>query len=185
MLGRRSSDRLNAKRLLAPYRAAVDEAVRASYFAVPKDGVKLGSGGRNNILQISLCADMAYLRHAWVAMAPAIERASAPVAVHLLGDGLASGAVETLSAACRELAGASLNHQDVTGMLSEVQSKSYYSRAIMGRMFLPQLVDGRVLYLDSDTMTCADISPLFEMEMGSAKTVHFTGARKPWDPLGS
>ena len=111
---------------------------------------------------------MAFLKHAWIAMASAIECASAPVTVHLLGDGLTSDAVERLAAACRELAGASLHHHDVTGMLSEVQLKSY-SRAVMGRMFLPRLVEGRVLYLDSDTITYADISPLFEMDMGSAK----------------
>ena len=43
------------------------------------------------------------------------------------------------------------------------------SGAIMGRMLLPQLAEGRVLYIDSDTLTCADIRPLFEMDMGTAK----------------
>ena len=91
------------------------------------------------------------------------------MSVHLLGDGLTSGAVERLSAACRDLADASLCHHDMTDMLAGVQLRGGYSRAVMGRMFLPQLAEGRVLYIDSDTLTCADISPLFEMDMGTAK----------------
>ena len=122
-----------------------------------------------NGIQIALCSDMAFLKHAWIAMASAIECASSPVSVHLLGDGLTSGAVEGLSAACRDLADASLCHHDMTDMLAGVQLRGGYSRAVMGRMFLPQLAEGRVLYIDSDTLTCADISPLFEMDMGRAK----------------
>ena len=40
---------------------------------------------------------------------------------------------------------------------------------MMGRMFLPQLADGRVLYLDPDTIAYADVAPLFEIDMGAAK----------------
>ena len=98
-----------------------------------------------------------------------IEYASAPVTVHLLGDGLTSIAVKRLSAACRELADARLHYHDMTDRLASVRLRGGYSRAVMGRMFLPQLAEGRVLYLDSDTITYEDISPLFEMDMGSAK----------------
>ena len=122
-----------------------------------------------NGIQIALCSDMAFLKHAWIAMGSAIECASAPVTVHLLGDGLTSGAVKGLSAACRELAGARLHYHNVTDMLSGVQLRGGSSRTTMGRLFLPQLAEGRVLYIDSDTLTCADISPLFEMDMGAAK----------------
>ena len=122
-----------------------------------------------NGIQIALCADTAFLKHAWIAMASAIEQAAAPVSVHLLGDGLASGAVERLSAACRELADARLVHHDVTEMLAGARLRGGSSRTTMGRLFLPQLVEGRVLYLDADTLTCADISPLFGMDMGTAK----------------
>ena len=128
-----------------------------------------GECGSKTGIQIALCADMAYLRHAWVAMASVIERASAPVTVHLVGDGLTGDAVERLTEACRELADARLHHHDVTDLLTDAQSRVYFSRAMMGRMFLPQLTDGRVLYLDPDTIAYADVRPLFEMDMGAAK----------------
>lgn len=112
---------------------------------------------------------MASLKHAWIAMASAIECASAPVTVHLLGDGLTSGAVERLGAACRELASASLRHHDVTETLAAARSKADDPKSVTGRMLVPQFAEGRVLYLDSDTITYADVRPLFEMDMGTAK----------------
>ena len=132
------------------------------------ENAQRGGVGRDNV-QIALCADMASLGRAWITMASAIECASAPVTVHLLGNGLTSGAVKGLSAACRDLADASLCHHDVTDMLAGVQLRGGSSRTAMGRLLLPQLAEGRVLYIDSDTLACADISPLFEMDMGSAK----------------
>ena len=209
--------KLNARRLLAPYKAAIDETVLAHHHAPPQGGKRVEGGVARNNVQIALCADMANLRHAWIAMASAIECASAPVTVHLLGDGLTSGAVERLEAACRELADARLKHHNVTDILAATRSMAGDSRTVTGATLLPQLVEGRVLYLDSDTMTCADVRPLFEIDMGTAavgsvrnysllgrlfekhrtqrsefdvqvdlaKIIHFTGARKPWDPLGS
>ena len=164
--------RYNERRLLGPYRAAIDETVRA--VAPPPDGDERGGAGPS--IQIALCADMAYLKHAWVAMASVIERASAPVTVHLLGDGLTDAAVEGIAAACRKLAHAHLRHHDVTdmlngmtGALTDALRRNHYSRAAMGRMLLPQLADGRVLYLDVDTITYGDVRILFEMDMGTAK----------------
>ena len=161
--------RINERRLLAPYRAVIDEAVVSvgTGLAAPHDGERADAADVR--IQIALCTDMAYLQHAWVAMASVIERASAPVTVHLVGDGLTGDAVERLAEACRELADARLHHHDVTGLLADAQSRGYFARAMMGRMFLPQLADGRVLYLDPDTIAYADIRPLFEMDMGAAK----------------
>ena len=161
--------RLKEKRLLAPYRAAIDEAAGSAAIglAPPHGGERAGSADVR--IQIALCTDMAYLRHAWVAMASVIERASAPVTVHLVGDGLTGDAVERVASACRELADARLHHHDATDLLEDTQSMGYFARAMMGRMFLPQLADGRVLYLDPDTIAYADVRPLVEMDMGTAK----------------
>lgn len=162
--------RYNERRLLAPYRALIERAVRGAAAAPAPLGARPGRAGETEDgIQIALCTDMAYLRHAWVAMASVIERASVPVTVHLLGDGLTGRAVEKLAAACRDLAGARLVHSDVTEALTEAQSKNHCSRATMGRMLLPHLAEGRVLYLDSDTIAYADVRPLFEKNMGTAK----------------
>ena len=160
--------RRNAKRLLAPYGAAIDKAVLASRHA-PMRGKKLKGGVARSNIQIMLCADMASLRRAWIAMGSVIKCASAPVTVHLLGDGLGGGDVERLTVACRNLADARLVHHDVTCMLAAARSKAFEPRTITGRMLLSQLVEGRVLCIDSDTLTCGDIRPLFEIDMGTAK----------------
>ena len=76
--------------------------------------------------------------------------------------------MERLAAACRELADARLKHHDVTDMLAAVRSMAGDAMTATGRLLLPQLVEGRVLYLDSDTMTCADVRSLFEIDMGTA-----------------
>ena len=161
--------RINERRFLSPHRAAIAKVAGDGRLAHPHDGEHRESRESKVKMQIALCTDMAYLRHAWIAIASVIERASAPVTVHLVGDGLSDDAVKGLEAACRDLADARLHHHDVTGLLDDRQSKAYFSRAMMGRMFLPQLADGRVLYLDPDTIAYADVAPLFEIDMGAAK----------------
>ena len=116
-------------------------------------------------IQISFATDAGYLRPTLVAMASAIEKASRPVTVHLLGDGLPDAAVEIAKAVCAETPGAALVHHDVSDMLPEEFEFEHWSRAAMGRLCIPTLMEGRVLHLDGDTMTFADIAPLFDLDL--------------------
>ena len=116
-------------------------------------------------IQISLTTDMGYFRPTLVAMASAIEKASRPVTVHLLGDGLADAAVRIAEAVCAETPGTTLVHHDLSDMLPEALGSGRWPRAAIGRLRLPTLMEGRVLHLDGDTMTFADIAPLFDLDL--------------------
>ena len=116
-------------------------------------------------VQISLTTDMGYLRPTLVAMASAIEKASRPVSVHLLGDGLADAAVEIAEAVCAETSGTTLVHHDLSNILPEALGSGRWPRTAMGRLRIPTLTQGRVLHLDGDTMTLADIAPLFDLDL--------------------
>ena len=116
-------------------------------------------------IQISLATDAGYLRPTLVAMASVIEKASRPVTVHLLGDGLSDAAVEIAETVCAETPGTALVHHDVSDMLPEEFESEHWSRAAMGRLRIPTLTEGRVLHLDGDTMTFVDIAPLFDLDL--------------------
>ncbi|MDQ7775995.1 MAG: glycosyltransferase [Paracoccus aminovorans] len=46
--------------------------------------------------------------------------------------------------------------------------QSYISAATMGRLFIPRLIDGYVLYIDGDTLVTGDVSELFRLDLGRA-----------------
>ena len=116
-------------------------------------------------IQISFATDAGYLRPTLVAMASAIEKASRPVTVHLLGDGLPEEVVEIAETVCAKMPGAALVHHDVTQRLPERFESEHWSRGTLARLCIPTLIEGRVLHLDGDTMTFADIAPLFDLDL--------------------
>lgn len=46
--------------------------------------------------------------------------------------------------------------------------KDYISAATMGRLLIPRLIDGYVLYIDGDTLVTGDVGRLFAADLGSA-----------------
>ena len=118
-------------------------------------------------IQIALATDMAFLQPTLTAMASALEHASAPATVHLLGDRLPADAVESANALCQRHS-AALAHRDLAELLEGAPETVGISRIAMGRMFLPRFVEGRTLHLDSDTMTFGDVAPLFALDMKGA-----------------
>ena len=117
-------------------------------------------------IQIALATDSAYLRLALTAMDSAIRRASRPVTVHFLGDGLTSAARRALETVCRATAGTRLVYHDVSDILpASYASHLHSSRTVLARLHIPHLAEGRVLYIDSDTLTLCDVAPLFDMDL--------------------
>ena len=122
-------------------------------------------------VQVALAADRNYLRLALVAMGSLIEKASRPVTVHFLADSLTGAARDVVEVACAQVPGTKLVWHDVSGILpTDYVPTDYYGkswpRSILARLHLPEVVKGRVLYLDSDTMTFSDVSPLFDLDLG-------------------
>ena len=117
-------------------------------------------------VKLALASDTPYLPHTMVAMLSVLENATRPVAVHILGDGLSDDAKKIVEEGCRRSRAADLVFHDIEDILPRERKLGYWARVILARLYIPDLIDGRVLYLDGDTYTFADISPLFEMDMG-------------------
>ena len=116
-------------------------------------------------IQLALVTDMPFLRPTLVAMMSAIANASRPVDVHLLGDMLTEDAREILDAGCRAFPGTRLVHHDITDLLEDSPAVGQWPRSAIGPLLIPGFVDGRALNLDSDTITHADVAPLFDLDM--------------------
>lgn len=117
-------------------------------------------------VQVALAADRNYLRLALVAMGSLIEKASRPVTVHFLADGLTDAARDVAEVACAQVPGTKLVWHDVSDILPTDYDGKSWPRVVLARLHLPEVAKGRVLYLDSDTMTFCDVSPLFDLDLG-------------------
>ena len=116
--------------------------------------------------KIALTTNTPYLPRTMVAMLSVLENAKRPVSVHILGDRLSAAAKKVIEESCRRTGAADLVFHDLESVLPGDHSVGNWARVILARLYIPELIDGRVLYLDGDTYTFADISPLFEMDMG-------------------
>ena len=142
--------------------------------------------------QIALATDMAYLRPTLIAMASAMAHApSGGIAVYVFGVGLDEAARELISSACRKFPNATLNYRDVSEEVSQMSSEvvgkgAMHPRSSLATLLIPKHVSGRVLYLDSDTITRRDLSALFNLDMGENliaavrewQTIHDTNRKK-------
>lgn len=115
-------------------------------------------------IQIALATDMNYLRPTLVAMGSAIDNSSRPVTVHLLADNLTDKAKEAVEVFCKEVSKAKLVWHDVSDLLPR-DAPTYFPRTCLARLLLPEMLNGRVLYIDSDTITLADIGLLFDFNL--------------------
>ena len=121
-------------------------------------------------IQVAFATDMEYFEPALVAMTSVLRFVSRPARVYFLGHELTDAAQRKLEAACRHFPGTNLHyHRISTDMLAGLSGKrGYLTPVSLGRLYLPKLVRGQVLYLDSDTITYGDIAPLFDFEMNGS-----------------
>lgn len=117
-------------------------------------------------VKIALASDTPYLRHTMVAMLSVLKHATRPVSVHILGDCLSGEAKKVIDKGCLLGGAANLAFHDIEGILPPDRRLRGWPRIILAALYIPNLIDGRVFYLDGDTCTFADISPLFDMDLG-------------------
>ena len=117
-------------------------------------------------VKLALASDTPYLPHTMVAMLSVLRHATRPVQVHILGDEFSTEAKKVVEEGCRRDGAADLVFHDLENLLPDQRRLSHWTRTVLVPLHIPRLIDGRVLYLDGDTYTFTDISPLFEMNLG-------------------
>ena len=116
-------------------------------------------------IQLALVTDMPFLRPTLVAMMSTIAHASRPVCVCLFGIDLSEHARKVIDAACGLFPGTELIFHDISEQIAEIPSDRQPKKCLAGPLLVPGLSSGRILYLDSDTIACGDISPLFDLDL--------------------
>ena len=116
-------------------------------------------------IQLALVTDMPFLRPTLVAMMSAIAHASRPVSVCLLGINLSAHARRVIAAACGRFPGTELTFHDISERIAEIPFDGPLPKSAAGALLIPGFASGRILYLDSDTITCGDISALFDLDL--------------------
>lgn len=122
-------------------------------------------------VQIAVATDMRAFEPALVTIMSAVESTSRPVTVHFLGREMTEAAMRTLERAISCWPGTELRFTELSGDLSRgvgregVWWNGRHSEVVLTSVHVPKLAPGRILYLDMDTLVCADIGPLFDMDL--------------------
>ena len=121
-------------------------------------------------IQIALTTDMRMFEPTLVSMMSAVESCRSPVTVHFMGWELDDWALTLLGRAIDCWPETELVYHDLVQTssrgLSHLAFDGRHSEVTKAVLHVPRIVGGgRALYLDSDTLTCADIAPLFDMDM--------------------
>ena len=125
---------------------------------------------QNYKIQLAYATDMNYINASIVSMMSALENTSQPVLLHLLGYELSEDAIDKVSLACNKFPGTKFKYHEITNeMLTEEVKDLKLPPSIFSRLFIPDLADlndgDKVLYIDSDTIVCGDLSPIFEIDL--------------------
>ena len=122
-------------------------------------------------VQISIATDMRTFEPALVTMMSAVESTPRPVTVHFLGKEITDAAMRTLERAVACWPGAELRFHELSGELTRGEGwetlkwNGRHSEVMLADVHVPKLAPGRILHLDTDTLVCADIGPLFDMDL--------------------
>lgn len=141
---------------------------------------------------VAVVTDRAYLRWAAVAsLSAATHHCGRALTVHLVTDGsVPAGSVEWLASEIAAAGGghATLAHHPVDlAAVDGLPPVGRFSEIVWLRLLLPELLPGvpRVLYLDADTLTVADLGPILHAELGTTALGAVTNVSDPadWDRL--
>ena len=115
-----------------------------------------------------MATDGAMFEPALVTLASACHATSRRVVAHFIGQGLLSRQVERLHALCDMLGADVLCHELTEDMLAGGRQRDpNIALVTLARMYLPELVQGRVIYLDCDMLIRGDLSVLQDLDLGN------------------
>ena len=138
-------------------------------------GDRSAESGDRNRRQIALATDKKYFMATQIAMATAIEGASAPLDVHFLGFGLTAQHRTRLDAIIRCWPETRIHYHELTAeMLKGAVPHSYWTPTTLAILQVPKVAEGKVLFLDSDLIVRGDVCELFDLDMAD---FHIAAAR--------
>lgn len=121
-------------------------------------------------VKVAYVTDRGFLRPTLVSVWSLLRHLKGPAELHLWGDGLDDRDWADAAAVVAENPRVTLLPRDISsGYLDGAHGPTdYISAATMGRLFIPRLIDGYVLYVDGDTLVTGDVGRLFGMDLGPA-----------------
>lgn len=122
------------------------------------------------MVKVVYVTDREFLRPTLVSVWSLLQTLTGPAELHIWGSGFDPGdwaEVEQVVAGHDQVI---LRCKDISsGYLDGAHGPTdYISAATMGRLFIPRLIDGYVLYIDGDTLVTRDVSALFDINLGDA-----------------
>lgn len=138
----------------------------------------MDSGRPSDILQIAYASDENYVPVMGVSLMSLLDknRDAGTIRIYVLDDGISEGSRETLEALAASYGqGREITFISAAPLLEEVKDriKSYGcvpgGNTTFARLFLSDLlpdIQGRLLYIDCDTLVNASLSPLLTLDMG-------------------
>jgi lipopolysaccharide biosynthesis glycosyltransferase len=141
-------------------------------------------------VDIALCGDRRVLPGIAVTVRSALENATSPLNVHVIGAGFGQVDKAKLLRSwnhpnCGRVTFAEIARERIQSFRSTAYLKS---KAAYARYFIPEMFPsiGRCIYLDADLMVFRDLAEVFQMDLGGnvAAAVRDIGARnKPINPV--
>lgn len=117
--------------------------------------------------EIAYVTDRGLLKPTLLSLDSALARTSGPIRVIFVGSTLEPREEDAVR---RVVAGYPraqlvLHRLDPDWMREARSPSSFITPVALGRMFLPRLVEGRVLYIDGDTLILRDLAPLASLDL--------------------
>ncbi len=122
-------------------------------------------------INLSIASDSNYFNYSLVAILSVVEKCNRRTTIHYLGDDLSKDDRNDLEGVCKLYPNVEVNFHDVTKFLPKINTLKFWTKVALARMFLPELVNGKILYLDVDTFTQADVSWLFDLDLQNSCVV--------------
>lgn len=131
-------------------------------------GLSLSAKART--VKVAYVTDRDFLRPTLVSVWSLLRHLRSPAELHVWGNGLEPDDWAEVRKVVAENPRVALHCKDISnGYLDGAHGpQNYISAATMGRLFIPALIDGYVLYIDGDTLVTGDVSPLFDLDLGAA-----------------
>ena len=118
-------------------------------------------------VKIAYVADRDFLRPTLVSVWSLLRTLRGPAELHFWGVGFQPSDWADVAAVLAERPDVALHCKEIgSGYLDGARGPTdYISAATMGRLFIPGLIDGYVLYIDGDTLVTGDVSRLFTVDL--------------------